>query len=94
MPDNTSIMKELFIEIETTNVNSINTITKKLNLMGVDIDTNFMPKILNVSQSDAQKLILVKGRIIQSLIKQLKDCPDVINCWELKTNIPFDEDTL
>jgi len=93
MKKNTSTMKEIFIEIETTNANCIIAITKKLNLMGIDIDTNFRPKVLNVSQSNAQRLILVKGRIVQSLIKRIKECPDVINCWELKSTIPFDNTT-
>jgi len=82
-------MKDLFIEIEANNTNCVKSVTEKLNLIGVDIDSTFMPKILKVTQTDAQKLFLLKGRIIQSLIKELKDCPDVINCWELKPTIPF-----
>jgi len=89
MKQNTSDMKDLFIEIKMTNNNNIKSVTEKLNLLGFDLDTNFMPKALKVTQKDAQKLFLVKGRIIQSLINQLKDCPDVVNYWELKPTIPF-----
>lgn len=93
MKQNTSKMKDLFIEIKMANGNNIKSVAEKLNLLGVDLDANFMPKALKVTQTDAQKLFLVKGRIIQSLIKQLKDCPNVVNYWELKSIIPFKQNT-
>lgn len=92
MKQNSSKVKNVFIEVETTNTKSIKLVTKKLNSIGVELDTTFMPKVLKVTQTDAQKLFLLKGRIIQSLIKELENCPNVINYWELKTNIPFKQD--
>jgi len=85
--------KYLFIEIEMGNVNCINSITKKLNSIGVEIDTTFLPKALNVSRSNKLKLFLLKVKVVKSSIKQLNDCPDVINYWELKPFIPFNNDT-
>jgi len=84
--------KYLFIEIEMGNANSINSITKKLKSIGVEIDTTFLPKALNVTQSNRRKLFLLKVKVVKSSIKELNNCPDVINYWELKPFIPFNND--
>lgn len=93
MKQNSFKVKNLFIEVETTNTRCIKSVAEKLNLLGVDLDLTFEPKVLKVSQTDAQKLMLLKGKIVQPLIKELKNCPEVINCWELKPIIPFKQNS-
>jgi len=85
--------KFLFIEIEMGNVNSYVSIQEKLSLIGAEIDTTFIPKALKVTRPNKRKLFLLKVKIINSSIKQLNDFPDILNYWELKPFIPFNNDT-
>jgi len=83
MKESNSNKKRLFIEIEMSNADNIISITKKFKSIGVEIDTAFSPKPMGASQLDNKSLFLIKARIVKSLIKQLNDCPDILNYWEL-----------
>lgn len=93
MEKSASNTKCFYIEIEMDNIDNIHSVAKKLNAVGIDIDITFIPRALSITKSNEQKLFLVKVKIVNSSIKQLNDCPDVINYWELKPFIPFNNDT-
>jgi len=87
---NTPNMRQLFIEIEVSNLKNIKAIQKKLTLEGITIDESFLPKMLNVAENN-KKVFLLKVIVNSVPRKKLLAYPSVINYWELQGFIPFNE---
>jgi len=87
-------MKEIYIEVEIKDIKSIKTLFKKLNVYGITIDTTFTPKSLNVASSNGKRLFLLKVKFVKKPFDVIKAHPSIVNLWELKTNIPFNQTTV
>jgi len=81
-----SKIKYLFVKIKTHNTNYVNSITKKIKPVGVEIDTTFLPKAITNTQSNEQKLFLIKAKVLKRSIKQLNNCKNTLNYWKVKSS--------
>lgn len=80
----------IFIEVEIWDLKNLKVIKKRLNSAGIVIDYSFVPKMLSVAES-TKKVFLLKVKANNKSRKKILQYPAVINYWELKSIIPFNE---